>query len=99
MKFSVCVPNYNYARYIGTTLESVLGQSHGGFEILVSDNASTDDSVAVVRALADERIRVEVQPWNVGFAGNLDRSAGGASGDRLILLSSDDLRRIHTTFE
>ena len=48
-------------------------------EILVSDNASTDDSVAVVKALGDPRIHVEVQPWNVGFAGN-DREVRDLDG-------------------
>lgn len=92
MKFSLCVPNYNYARYVGETLQSVLRQQDPpDLEILVSDNASTDDSVGVVKALGDPRIRVEVQPWNVGFAGNLDRAAANATGDRMILLSSDDL--------
>ncbi|MCU0270597.1 MAG: glycosyltransferase [Acidimicrobiales bacterium] len=91
MKFSVCIPNYNYARYVGDTVRSVLEQSHRDVEVLVSDNASTDDSVAVVRAVADERVRVSVNRCNVGFAGNLDRAVRGASGDVALLLSSDDL--------
>jgi len=89
MKFSVCIPNYNYARYIGETVESVLGQ-RAEFEILVADNASTDGSVDVVGAFGDPRIAVRVNATNVGFAGNLDRACQGASGDRMILLSSDD---------
>src|SRR5207249_4132924 len=56
-----------------------------------SDNASTDGSVDVVRAIDDDRISVRVNKVNVGFAGNLDRVVGMASGDWIILLSSDDL--------
>lgn len=91
MKFSICIPNYNYARYLGRTLQSVLDQTCQDFEILVSDNASTDDSVEVVRSFDDPRIRLHVNNCNVGFAGNLDRAARMATGDYLLMLSSDDL--------
>ncbi len=90
MKFSICIPNYNYGRYIGETIRSVLAQD-AEFEVIVSDNASTDDSVARVTEIADPRIRLHRNRWNVGFAGNLDRACQGATGDRMILLSSDDL--------
>src|SRR6185295_2036984 len=59
-------------------------------EIVVADNASTDDSVAVVRGARDPRIRIEINPCNVGFAANLERVAAMARGRRMLLLSSDD---------
>ena len=93
MKFSICIPNYNYEAYLGRTLDSVLGQSHRDLEVLVSDNASTDGSVALVRGKDDGRITVSVNPCNVGFAGNLDRAARLARGDVMLMLSSDDLMR------
>lgn len=90
MRFSICIPNYNYAGFIERTIRSTLAQE-GELEVLVSDNASTDGSVDVVRAIGDDRITVRVNHVNVGFAGNLDRVVGMASGDWVILLSSDDL--------
>lgn len=90
MKFSICIPNYNYAQYIVETIRSVLEQAVD-VEVIVSDNCSTDDSVAKVEALADCRLRVRQNACNVGFAGNLDRACNGAVGDRMVLLSSDDL--------
>lgn len=90
MKFSICIPNYNYERFIVETIRSVLTQD-ADLEVLVSDNNSTDNSVAAVEAIGDERIRVTRNAWNVGFAGNLDRACAGATGDRMILLSSDDI--------
>ena len=92
MKFSICIPNYNYARYIGETIESARAQQ-ADVEILVSDNCSTDDSVAVIEAFGDPRIKLRTNRWNVGFAGNLDRACQGATGDRMLLLSSDDLAK------
>jgi len=93
MKFSVCIPNYNYERYLGRTIRSVLDQTYQDFEILVSDNASPDGSVELVKSFGDPRIHVQVNSCNVGFAGNLDRAARMATGQRMIMLSSDDLMR------
>lgn len=90
MKFSICIPNYNYGSYIGDTIRSALSQE-ADVEVLVADNASTDNSVAVVEGIGDARVHLRRNRWNVGFAGNLDRACAGASGDRMILLSSDDL--------
>jgi glycosyltransferase involved in cell wall biosynthesis len=87
---SVMIPNYNYGRYIGETIRSVLDQAPADLEVVVADNASTDDSVAVVRGLDDPRIRIEVNPCNLGFAPNLERVASMARGRRMLLLSSDD---------
>ncbi|HET7501660.1 MAG TPA: glycosyltransferase family 2 protein [Kofleriaceae bacterium] len=87
---SVMIPNFNYGRYIGDTIRSVLAQAPAGVEIVVSDNASTDDSVKVVGAFADPRIRLAVNPCNVGFSSNLERVAQMARGRRMLLLSSDD---------
>ena len=92
MKFSVCIPNYNYEKYLGETIRSVLAQQ-AKLEILVSDNASTDRSVEIVEGFKDPRIKVRINQVNVGFAGNLDRAARMATGDIINMLSSDDLMR------
>lgn len=93
MKFSICIPNYNYERYLGRTIRSVLDQTFQDFEIVVSDNASTDGSVELVRNIADPRIRLQINSCNVGFAGNLDRAGRMATGEQMVMLSSDDLMR------
>jgi glycosyltransferase involved in cell wall biosynthesis len=89
--FSVCVPNFNYERYIGETIASVLAQDYDDFEIVVSDNASTDRSVEIVQSFADPRIHLRVNQYNIGFAGNLDRAGAMAHGKHMIMLSSDDI--------
>ena len=93
MKFSICIPNYNYGRYLGRTIQSVLDQQGADFELLVSDNASPDNSVDVVQSFADPSHRLQINACNVGFAGNLDKAAGMASNELMIMLSSDDLMR------
>lgn len=91
--FSICIPNYNYAHYIGETIQSVLNQTYQKFEIIVSDNASTDNSVEVVESFKDPRIRLVRNRYNIGFAPNLQRVTMYATGDFINLLSSDDLMR------
>lgn len=93
MKFSICIPNYNYGRYIGETIQSVLDQDYEDFEILISDNQSTDNSWEVIQGFAakDKRIKAWQNAANLGFAGNLDAVSSKASGDYHLLVSSDDL--------
>jgi glycosyltransferase involved in cell wall biosynthesis len=92
MKLSVCIPNYNYERYLARTIRSVLAQE-GDIEVVVADNASTDGSVASIQQLNDDRVRAKVNACNVGFANNLDRAGRMARGDWMNMLSSDDLVR------
>lgn len=87
---SVMIPNFNYARYIAETIHSVLDQAPPDMEVVVCDNASTDDSIKVIESVGDPRLRLSVNACNVGFAGNLERVASMARGRRLLLLSSDD---------
>jgi glycosyltransferase involved in cell wall biosynthesis len=89
--FSICIPNFNYGKYIGETIQSVLDQTYRNFEIVVVDNASTDDSVKVVESFGSDRIRLYRNRLNVGFAPNLQRATERARNDFIILLSSDDL--------
>jgi GT2 family glycosyltransferase len=91
--FSVCIPCFNHGKYIGETIRSVLEQDFDKFEIVISDNCSTDDSRDVVRSFGDKRIRLFENRYNIGFAPNLQRVTREARGHFLILLSSDDLMR------
>ncbi|BFM39384.1 glycosyltransferase family 2 protein [Synechocystis sp. LKSZ1] len=91
MKFSVCIPNFNYEVYIGKTIQSVLNQTYQDFEILISDNASTDSSVEIIKSFNDPRIKFQINKINIGFGPNLLKAASMASGDYMLMLSSDDL--------
>tara|TARA_B100000029_G_scaffold51062_1_gene46458 strand:+ start:1159 stop:2226 length:1068 start_codon:yes stop_codon:yes gene_type:complete len=88
--FSICIPNYNYGKYIGDTIESVLNQTYQNFEIIIVDNASTDDSVETIQSFKDERIKLFLNKYNIGFAPNLQRATEYAQNDFINLLSSDD---------
>jgi glycosyltransferase involved in cell wall biosynthesis len=89
---SICIPAYNAAPYLRQCLESALAQTFGDFEIILVDNASTDDTFAIATEYAriDGRIRLYKNPNNVGFLKNFNRCLDLAQGEWLKFLCADD---------
>jgi glycosyltransferase involved in cell wall biosynthesis len=90
-KVTVFVPFYNRADYLGSTIESVLAQSFGDFELLLVDDGSTDGSREVIAGFGDRRIRVESNEQNLGIPRTRNRGLEFARGEYLALLDSDDI--------
>jgi len=88
---SVCIPSYNQEAYIGETLESVLGQSYGQFECVVTDDCSTDRTFEIVQSFKDPRLRALRNPKNLGVEGNWNQALGQARGAYVKILCGDDL--------
>jgi glycosyltransferase involved in cell wall biosynthesis len=87
-RVSVVVPACNQARYLAESIQSVLAQSYGDFEIIVVDDGSTDDTRAIVERL-DPRIRYVWQE-NQGLAAARNTGICEARGEYVALLDSDD---------
>ena len=87
---SVIIPSYNTASLIRRALQSALAQSLQSLEVVVVDDASTDDSVAVLREFADERVKVFVLPTNQGAGAARNRAIEESSGKWVAVLDSDD---------
>lgn len=87
---SVCVPVYNGQDFIERSIDSILTQSLGDFELLVVDNASTDDTVAVVETFDDPRLRLVRNDSNIGLVGNHNKCLSLATGELLQFVHSDD---------
>lgn len=88
--FSIVIPVWNNAHTLERTLRSVLAQSFDGFEVIVVDDGSTDDSVDVARGFDDPRIRVLTQPHaGPGPARNTGMAA--ARYDWIAFLDADDV--------
>lgn len=92
-RVSVLTAARNRAAFLPATLESVLAQTFGDFEYLVVDDASTDESAALVADYArrDKRIRLIRNAHRLGAAGAFNIAVGEAQGDYLAMLDGDDL--------
>jgi glycosyltransferase involved in cell wall biosynthesis len=89
-RVSVCIPSYNAAPFLAAAIDSVLAQDYADFEIVVSDDASADDTVAVCSRYGDPRFRAVRSEDRLGQAGNWNRCVELARGDYVILLHADD---------
>ncbi len=89
---SICLPTYNRAHYLRQSLRTICAQTYRPLEILISDNASTDETEDVCRQWAekDDRIRYIRQPGNIGLYGNHNFCIREGRGDFLCLFHDDD---------
>lgn len=90
-KVSIGIPTRNRSALLLRALRSALAQSYTNIEILVSDDASTDDTLARVAEIADPRIVVFQRETHLGLVGNFDFCLRNATGEFFLLLGSDDL--------
>lgn len=91
MKISVCMATRNGERFIGRQLASILPQLGPDDEVVISDDTSTDDTVSIIKGIADPRIRLH--EGNVFFSPtfNFENALGKATGDIIILSDQDDI--------
>jgi glycosyltransferase involved in cell wall biosynthesis len=87
---TVLMPAYNAARFIAPAVESVLCQGFTDFELLVVDDGSTDDTVAVVQSFTDARIRLLQLPHR-GIAAALNAGLQEAKGKYIARFDADDI--------
>lgn len=92
---SICIPVFNGAAWLRQAMESALAQSRGDFELLVVENGSTDDTLAIAQAVAedDERVRVEHFAETVDAIANHNRCLALAKGPLIKFLHHDDALR------
>ena len=93
MKISVALPVYNGDAYIAAALESVLCQTYANFELVISDNCSTDETSRILARYEsrDRRIKVSRTDTLLPQADNVNRAVGLTSGEWIKLLCHDDL--------
>jgi glycosyltransferase involved in cell wall biosynthesis len=88
---SIVCSCYNHGRYLKGFLEALAAQTDGRFELIVIDDASTDDSLAVIQAAGDPRIRLVARGVNRGYCASLNEGIQLARADVVAFLASDDL--------
>ena len=87
---SVVIPSYNHAAFVGETIASILQQSYGNFEIVVTDDGSHDRTPDIIRQFSDRRIDLEVFPQNRGASAAANSAIRRSRGELICLLGSDD---------
>ena len=92
-RLTIGLPVYNGEKYVAESLDALLGQSFTDFELIISDNASTDSTGDICRGYQkqDSRVRYFRQPRNIGLAPNVNFIIGQARGELYKEASHDDL--------
>ncbi len=90
---SVLMTAYNREKYIAQSIESVLASTYTNFELIIVDDESKDNTIAIAQSYAaiDRRVRVYVNEQNLGDYSNRNRAASYANGKYLKYLDADDI--------
>lgn len=92
IKVSVIVPVFNNSEYIGTTLDSIISQDFDGYEIIVIDDGSTDDSLKIVtdKLKTADIPNTIIHQENQGVSGARNKGIEVSNGDYLVFVDADD---------
>lgn len=93
--FSISMTNYNNGQYIRQAIDSILNQTYQDFELIIVDDCSTDNSIAVINNYLihkkDSKIRLIALPNNVGVAGSHKEAFERSRGQYIAIIDSDDV--------
>jgi glycosyltransferase involved in cell wall biosynthesis len=87
---TVAIPSYNHGQYLGEAIASALAQTFPVDEVIVVENASSDNSLDVARGFQDPRVRVHENFRKIDGTSNWNRCFELAGGDYVVLLHADD---------
>lgn len=88
---SIIMPNYNTVKYIEESVLSVLNQTYKEFELIIVDDDSDDESVNLIKNMADSRIKLFCLNRNKGAANARNVAIENASGHYIAFMDSDDI--------
>ena len=89
--FTVATISYNSAKWIRQTIESILASSFTDFELLISDDCSTDDTWSIIKEYNDPRIRAWQNEKNIGEYKNRNKALTAAKGKYFLFVDGDDI--------
>ncbi len=97
MKVSICIPTYNQAKFLERSIRSALNQTYEPFEIIVANDASTDETEILLNKLRIEItiLKITNHPINIGITKNVNHCFQIATGDLIVRLDSDDMLLPH----
>ena len=89
-RVSIVIPSYNHEKYVRECIQSVLDQTYQDFEIVITDDGSTDGTVNVIREFDDSRIQIYTQAENKGACTAINNCIRKAASKYIAVLNSDD---------
>jgi glycosyltransferase involved in cell wall biosynthesis len=87
---SVIIKSYNHEKYVAATIGSVLAQTFQNFQLVITDDGSTDATVKVIKGFSDPRIDFVALPMNQGLSNAMNVSLQRTTGEFVAILNSDD---------
>ena len=101
-EISIIMSVYNGMPYLRQAVQSILNQTYKHFEIIIVDDASTDDSLRYLKSIKDKRVNLIKNLKNLGLASSLNIALRKARGDYIARMDADDVslpRRLETQLE
>ena len=90
IKYSILIPTFNKAEYLKYTIQSVLNSNYKDFEVIISDDFSTDSTNSLISNLNDERVRLIEPPFKLKHVKNYEFLLKHARGEWITILGDDD---------
>ena len=90
-RITVLMPVYNCQAYIEESVNSILNQTFSDFELIIIDDASTDNTVEILKTYIDPRIHLIIKPINKGYTDSLNSGLKLAKGEYIARMDGDDI--------
>ena len=90
-KVSIVIPAYNHEKYVRECVQSVLDQTYQDFEIIITDDGSSDGTVNVIKEFDDSRIQLYTHANNKGVCATINNCIQKAVSEYIAVLNSDDI--------
>jgi glycosyltransferase involved in cell wall biosynthesis len=92
LRVSVAMTTFNGSKFLNKQLDSILEQTYSVYEIVVCDDGSTDNTIAILKEYSSLTNLIIIQnEFNVGFVKNFERSIANTTGDLIVLADQDDI--------
>jgi len=98
LKISVCMASYNGEKFIRDQIKSILDQISENDELIISDDVSKDNTVAIIHSIDDPRIKCVINQGEHGYTRNFENALNYATGEIIFLSDQDDIWCDHKVF-
>jgi glycosyltransferase involved in cell wall biosynthesis len=88
---TIAIPTWNRASLLKDCVASALAQTYPKIEVLISDNASTDDTLEMLKSFHDSKLRILTNSENIGLIGNWNKCVHEAKGEYIVIVADDDI--------